>query len=101
MVTAMIGVTARLKVKAGKEQAFEEFVRGVVEAVRANEPGNLFYSLFRGERPGEYVFIERWLDQAAVDAHGKAPHMRDALPRFAEFVDGPVDLRQYDEIASA
>jgi quinol monooxygenase YgiN len=94
----MIGVTARVKIKEGKEAAFEEFCRGVVEAVRANEPGNLFYSLFRTARKGEYVFIERWKDQAAIDAHGKAPHMQAALPRFGEFVAGPVELDQYDEI---
>lgn len=95
----MIGVTARGKIKEGKEAAFEEFCKEVIDAVRANEPGNLFYSLFRTERKGEYVFIERWTDQAAIDAHGKAPHMKDALPRFAEFVAGPVELEQYDEIS--
>lgn len=94
----MIGVTARVKIKVGREAAFEEFCKGVIDAVRANEPGNLFYSLFRTERKGEYVFIERWTDQAAIDAHDTAPHMKDALPRFAEFVAGPVELEQYDEV---
>jgi quinol monooxygenase YgiN len=97
-VSGMIGVTARVKIKEGKEQAFEDFAKGVIDAVRANEPGNLFYSLFRTERKGEYVFIERWTDQAAIDAHGTAPHMKAALPRFAEFVAGPVELTQYDEL---
>jgi quinol monooxygenase YgiN len=101
MVSAMIGVTARVKIKEGKEQAFEDFAKGVIDAVRANEPGNLFYSLFRTERKGEYVFIERWKDQAAIDAHGTAPHMKKALPGFGEFVAGPVELTQYDEIAPA
>ncbi|MBI1179019.1 MAG: antibiotic biosynthesis monooxygenase [Alphaproteobacteria bacterium] len=101
MVSAMIGVTARVKVKPGKEAAFEAFAKEVIDAVRANEPGNLFYSLFRTERQGEYVFMERWKDQAAVDAHGKAPHMKAALPRFGEFVDGPVELNQYEEIEPA
>lgn len=94
----MIGVTARVKIKEGKEDAFEAFCKDVVEAVRANEPGNLFYSLFRTARKGEYIFIERWTDQAAIDAHGKAPHMQAALPRFGEFVAGPVELAQYDEV---
>jgi quinol monooxygenase YgiN len=97
----MIGVTARVKVKAGKEEAFEAFAREVIDAVRANEPGNLFYSLFRTERQGEYVFMERWRDQAAVDAHGVAPHMVEAIPRFGEFVDGPVQLDRYEEIEPA
>lgn len=94
----MLGATVYIKVKEGCEGDFEAVAKEMIDAVRANEPGNEFYSLFRTERPREYVFIERWQDQAAMDAHMTAPHVQEIGPRFMEFVDGEVDMSVYDEI---
>ena len=49
----MIGVTAYCKVKPGHEEEFEAVARDMVDAVRANEPGNVFYGLFKTERPSQ------------------------------------------------
>lgn len=97
----MIGMTARIKIKAGKEAAFEAVGREMVQAVRAKEPGNVFYGLFKTERRGEYVFIERWRDQAAIDAHMAAPHVTALMPRFADCMDGAAEMNRYEEIPQA
>lgn len=94
----MLGATVYIKVKDGSEQGFEAVAKEMIDAVRANEPGNEFYSLFRTERPREYVFIERWHDQAAMDAHMTAPHVREIGPRFMEYVEGDPDMTVYNEI---
>jgi quinol monooxygenase YgiN len=41
-----------------------------------NEAGCVNYELFQNEdNPLEFVTIEQWSDQAAVDAHLATPHM--------------------------
>lgn len=94
----MLGATVYLKVKPGREADFEAVAKEMIDAVRANEPGNEFYSLFRTERDQEYVFVERWHDQAALDAHMTAPHVAALSGRFMDCLDGDPDMTVYDEI---
>ena len=64
----MLGVVATIKVKPGMEQQFEAVAKELVAKVNANEPGCRLYALHRAEAPQTYVFMERYADQAAVDA---------------------------------
>src|SRR5262249_44445434 len=63
----MLGVVATLKVKPGMEREFEAVAKELVAKVNANEPGCRLYALHRldGDAP-TYVFMERYVDQAAV-----------------------------------
>ena len=45
-----IGVVATLTVAEGKNAEFEAIFADLAAAVRANEPGNLFYTLTRSRR---------------------------------------------------
>ena len=65
----MLGVVATIKVKPGMEQQFEAVAKELVAKVNANEPGCRLYALHRAEAPQTYVFMERYTDQAAVEAH--------------------------------
>ena len=69
---------------------------GTAAAVRA-EPGNLRYEyLFPADDPESVVLIDRWRDQAALDAHHASPmmaaiaalrekyHLRAGAERFAQ-----------------
>lgn len=96
----MLGVTARVRIKAGKEAEFEALTLELVAATR-REPGNLFYGLFRSERLREYVFIERWRDAAAEAQHMNAPHVAALLPRVQPLLDGEVEFGRYEEIPQA
>lgn len=61
----------------GAARAFaEEMVRsGTVEAIRAEE-GNLGYAyFFPMDDPETVLLIDRWEDQAAIDAHHKSEMM--------------------------
>lgn len=79
-----IGVVAILTVAEGKNAEFEEVFSGLAQAVRDNEPGNEFYSIFRSkENPQQYKVLERYADQAALDAHAKSDHYRSAGPKLA------------------
>lgn len=72
-----IGVIATLRVQPGKEAEFEAAFAELAAAVRANEPGNSYYRLFRA-RGDESVYrvMECYDDQAAMDAHGASDHFR-------------------------
>jgi quinol monooxygenase YgiN len=96
---SMLGIVATLKVKPGMEQAFEAVAKELVAKVNANEPGCTLYALHHGEAPNTYVFMERYIDQSAVDAHRTTDYFRSLGRRMGEFMDGRpevVRLRQVE-----
>lgn len=95
----MIGVMAKLKIKAGQGAAFEAVAAKLVEAVNANEPGNLMYRLYKADAPDTYVFMERYQDEAALEAHRKAPHYAQYGKQMREFMDGAPEIAIMQEVA--
>jgi len=49
----MIAITAKMMVKPGCEERFEEVMLSLVSKVNANEPGNLLYELCKDD-DGKY-----------------------------------------------
>ena len=57
---AAIGVIATLTVAEGKNEDFEAVFAELAAAVRANEPGNVFYALTRSRsNPQVYKVLEQ------------------------------------------
>ena len=93
-----VGVVATLTVAAGKNADFEAAFGELMAAVRENEPGNEFYSVFQcKDNPQQYKVLERYVDQAALDAHSKSDHYRTIGSKLApcmaaapaiEYLDG-------------
>ena len=71
-----IGMIATLRVQPDKEAEFEAVFAELAPAVRANEPGNSFYKLFRTAEAGVYKVLECYDDEAAVAAHRASDHFR-------------------------
>ena len=61
--------------KDGSARAFaEEMVtRGIVARVRAEEGNERYEYFFPMDDPETVLLIDRWRDQAALDAHHKSP----------------------------
>ncbi|MEO1309741.1 MAG: putative quinol monooxygenase [Pseudomonadota bacterium] len=95
----MIGVVAEFEVKEDRIEAFETAASELVEAVRANEPGVPLYELHRkrGSKTA-YIMMERYDDQAALDAHGKTPHFAVALGSMGDFLAAAPKIVTYDLI---
>jgi len=92
-----IGVIATLTVAEGKNAEFEAVFAELSEAVNANEPGNEFYSLTRSKsNPQVYKVLERYVDQAALDAHGKTDYFRAAGPKLAPCLAAAPDIEVLD-----
>ncbi|HEV8439750.1 MAG TPA: putative quinol monooxygenase [Methylomirabilota bacterium] len=98
----MLGIVATLKVKPGMEQAFEAVAKELVAKVNANEPGCTLYALHRplesGQGPSTYVFMERYVDQAAVDAHRATDYFKALGRRMGEYMDGRPEVLRLREV---
>ena len=94
----MLGIVATLKVKPGMEGPFEAVAKELVARVNANEPGCTLYALHRDEAAGTYVFMERYVDQAAVDAHRATDHFRTLGRKMGEYMDGRPEVVRLREV---
>ncbi len=94
-----ICLVAHLKAKPGREAALAEAVTAIVPQVRA-EPGCLGYTAHVSrEAPGTVVMYEIWSDQAALDAHARAPALSSLAARFDDLLSEPLGLESLRRIA--
>jgi quinol monooxygenase YgiN len=94
----VLGIVATLKTKPGQDVAFEELAKTLVAAVHANEPGCLLYTLFKAEEPNTYVFLERYQDEAALQAHRSTAYFKDIGRKMGEHMDGRAQILRLREI---
>jgi len=94
----MLGVVATLKVKPGMETQFETVAKELVAKVNANEKGCKLYALHKAETPGTYVFMERYTDQAAVEAHRATEYFKALGRKMGEYMDGRPEVLRLKEV---
>jgi quinol monooxygenase YgiN len=88
-----VGVLATITVAEGKNAEFEQAFLALVEQVRANEPGNIFYILHRSKAdPQVYKEMEQHHSAADLDTHAKSAHFREANKVLATLVAGPAQV---------
>ena len=65
--------------KNGSARAFAEEMTasGIVERVRAEAGNERYEYFFPMEDPETVLLIDRWKDQAALDAHHQSPMMKE------------------------
>lgn len=83
----MRAIVAKIKVKEGQDANFEALAAGLVAESR-REAGCLSYDLWRSDEAREYVFIERYTDDAAAQAHIKSDHYRRIGRQLGALMDG-------------
>lgn len=89
----MRAIVAKIKVKEGQEASFEALAAGLVAESR-REAGCVTYDLWRSDEAREYVFIERYTDDAAAQAHVKSDHYRRIGRQLGALMDGaPIAYR--------
>ena len=88
----MIGIVATLKIKEGSGSEFEAVATELVEKVNANEEGVVYYDLYKQDET-TYVFLERYKDQEAQDAHGKTDYFRELGAKMGAFMAGAPDIK--------
>lgn len=95
----MIGVVAKIRVKAGMGAEFEAVAKELEAAVNANEPDCLLYALHKSQEDDNlYVFLEQYKDQAATEFHRKQDHFRTLGRKMGEFMDGPPEIMRLNGV---
>ena len=94
-----IGVVATLKVQDGKNAEFEAVFADLAPKVRANEPGNQYYRVFKSRKdPNTYVVMEAYELPEAIEAHRKSEHFRAAGPKLGPCLAGQPAIEVFDAI---
>ena len=60
--------------------------------VNANEEGVVYYDLYKQDET-TYVFLERYKDQEAQEAHGKTDYFRELGAKMGAFMAGAPDIK--------
>jgi quinol monooxygenase YgiN len=94
----MLSVVATIKVKPGSEQDFEAVAKELTAKVNANEPGCKLYTLSRSDQPQTYVFMERYVDQAAIELHRGTDYFKSLGRKMGAFMDGPPTVQRMVEV---
>lgn len=95
----MLSVIATMQIKPGSGSDFERLFGELAAQVRANEPGNIRYDLFRvKDSPCTYKVIELYVDQAALEAHRQNPGLQALLPQLAQLRAAPTQAEYYDSV---
>ena len=97
----MVSFIAKLPVQEGRVQeaiaATKEFMMEV-----AKEEGTLFYTLNRDpNNPNTLVFMERYKDKAALDAHMSSPQFTAFFAKGMTVLAGQPEMTMMEEICSA
>jgi quinol monooxygenase YgiN len=88
----MLDMVVTQRVKPGKEQEFETLAKQLEANTLANDKGCLRYEWYRGTSPQTYILLERWTDQAAVQAHLKAAHLNAQMSAIQDCVPEPFSV---------
>ncbi|MFW0121493.1 putative quinol monooxygenase [Rothia sp. CCM 9419] len=95
----MIGVFAKVSIKAESIEAFEKSAQALVEATRSNDNGLVSYdfgTLSEEGTEGEYAFIERWESHDALKEHMGKEHFTTAVGEWEEYLAEPLQVSVYD-----
>jgi quinol monooxygenase YgiN len=87
-------VFVRFFPKPGQEAAVESILRGMIGNTR-REPGCRRYDFYRSAlAPSGTMFclVERYADDASVQAHRETEHYRDYRAKIMDLLERPIDV---------
>jgi quinol monooxygenase YgiN len=89
---AHVVVVATIQVKPGTE---DEALAALTASIPPTheEPGCLAYALHRDvDDPTRFIMVERWESADALDAHGRAPHLKELFGAVGGLVAAPPSI---------
>jgi len=92
----MLLIAATMTAAPDQRAKLQEVLTGLLIPTRA-EAGCLEYRYYQdSENPDHFLFFEKWLDQAAIDAHFASSHFKHAAEKLPELVATAPDIRIYE-----
>jgi len=96
----VLTITAIITAKKGHEATMRQALEAVAENVRANEPGTIgFYISQDVKNPSIFTTYERFIDQAAMDAHNNSAASQGFFKIAKPILEGDVILVTGAEIS--
>ena|SRR5687767_1111270 len=99
----VLTVVATLRAAEGKGDALAALLAEQAAVVLKEEPGCVVYRAHRSTSdPGLFLFYEMYRDDAAFEAHRKAPHLASYRARREKerLTEGPVDVQIYRSLSA-
>ena len=91
----MIEIVARSTIKSDCVDIFRHLAHELIINSR-QEPGCISYMLCEDiSDSNSFAFVETWQDQAAIDSHNQSLHFTSIVPRFADLLAVPMDVKLY------
>jgi quinol monooxygenase YgiN len=99
MIREQVTVTARIKVKSGMEQKFQEEYLPIVNLTVAEE-GCLSYKLHQSQTDSSvFLLYEQWMSKADLDLHLQMPYIKAINQKASDFLAEPVEMNLWAEIS--
>jgi quinol monooxygenase YgiN len=96
----MIVVVGRVRTDPERREDLIRVSQAVAEASRI-EPGCISYRVYEDiEVPNEFVFVEEWEDDAALQRHFATAHIAEFMRAIPDAVVAPPDVK-FHTIASS
>jgi len=98
-MAAGVGIVATLKIKPEKIEEIESTFKKLMSIVSEKEPGNNYYELHRSrEEEGTYVVMEQYVDQAALDEHGKSDEFKSTSAKLGGCLAEAPEIKLFDSV---
>ena len=100
MSQGTVHVIATFLAEMGKEDEMETALREIIEPTRS-EAGCIRYDLMRslvGANYVEFVFVEEWESEEALDAHGQMPYIQGLRPRIKHLMGSLPRVIRYRQV---
>jgi|GEM_PF-180478 len=98
MSSDTVRVIATVKVKADQVEAVKAILTELVRLTLV-EDGCLQYELLQNQQDQcEFIFVEAWTSQIALNKHLETEHLQKALRDTAKLLVSPPDIRQYQQL---
>ena len=80
----MITIVARMTAKDGEFENMRALALELSAAVAVSEPANHLYAICEGSGPNTLILIERYADEASIEAHRNSDHLRNIGRKIRE-----------------
>ena len=95
----MITLIAKVKAQPGKEALLAEECKKIAKEVREKEKNCLMYIPHISiENPSVIIFVEKYTDQEALDAHFQTPYFKALIEKFGELLAEEPELHTMNEL---
>jgi quinol monooxygenase YgiN len=99
MASESVRIVATVTGQPGKAEELKAILLDLIAPTRA-EAGCVSYQLLQNNSdPSDFVFVEEWTTDAAIDEHMVTAHLLDVVTRAQPLLAKAPDIRRYSLVA--